>query len=590
MDFYTSRLALFSDELTALKKQYNTLSTLRLLSVIAFLIFGYNILKPGENTFYLILMTVCVFAFIYFMRKHNRVAKLKVRAEALIAINKNEIAYLKREGIPFENGSEFSNTAQAYTHDLDIFGKHSLFHNLNRTETYKGKARLAALLSSLLPREEIIQNQVAVKELALKAEWRQEVMGLGKANKDSQALCNKLIYWSKSTATLIPGWISIASYVVPLLLGTSILWYIITGNTDGFTYAGYLFVINLILLSFCSKIMRTEANNTTEIHEILYRYSLIMEQIENESFESVKLQQLKERLWHKNGKASRQVKKLSELFSRMDSINNVFAMILFNGIFLFHIHTLRSLLKWKKEHAEAISEWLDIIAETEALSSLGNLYFNNPDFAFPELNDECRISFKNLAHPLLNPATRIGNDVNFNPRFMILTGSNMSGKSTFLRSLGVNMALAGIGAPVCAKEAQIHPMPVLVSMRLSDSLSDSESYFFAEIKRLKQIMDNLGNRPAFVLLDEILRGTNSDDKRTGTIEVVKKMVQLNAIGAIATHDIEVCNTTYEYPEQLSNHCFEVQIVSNDLYFDYTLREGICKNKSATFLMEKMGVI
>jgi DNA mismatch repair ATPase MutS len=173
---------------------------------------------------------------------------------------------------------------------------------------------------------------------------------------------------------------------------------------------------------------------------------------------------------------------------------------------------------------------------------------------------------------------------------MILTGSNMSGKSTFLRSLGVNMVLGGIGSTVCASEANIHPLQVLVSMRLSDSLSDSESYFFAEIKRLKQIMDALEEKPAFVLLDEILRGTNSDDKRNGTIEVIKKVIAKKAVGAIATHDIEVCLTTNEYPEILTNQCFEVEIKNNDLHFDYKLRNGICKNKSATFLMQKMGVI
>jgi DNA mismatch repair ATPase MutS len=152
------------------------------------------------------------------------------------------------------------------------------------------------------------------------------------------------------------------------------------------------------------------------------------------------------------------------------------------------------------------------------------------------------------------------------------------------------MVLAGMGAPVCATQANVHPLPVLVSMRLSDSLSDSESYFFAEIKRLKQIMDGLDESPAFVLLDEILRGTNSDDKRSGTIEVVKKVIAKKAIGAIATHDIEVCLTTNEFPQVLTNKCFEVEIKNDELHFDYQLREGICQNKSATFLMKKMGVI
>jgi DNA mismatch repair ATPase MutS len=185
----------------------------------------------------------------------------------------------------------------------------------------------------------------------------------------------------------------------------------------------------------------------------------------------------------------------------------------------------------------------------------------------------------------------VTNSVDFAQKsFIILTGSNMSGKSTFLRTLGINLVLANAGSPVCAHSASVHPMDILVSMRLSDSLSDSESYFFAEVKRLKEIMDELDNHRCFILLDEILRGTNSDDKRTGTIEVVRNVIAKKAIGAIATHDLEVCNTTDEFPETLVNKCFEVEIKDNELHFDYRLRDGICQNKSATFLMKKMGVI
>jgi DNA mismatch repair ATPase MutS len=275
----------------------------------------------------------------------------------------------------------------------------------------------------------------------------------------------------------------------------------------------------------------------------------------------------------------------------MDSIGNFVTAIVFNGTFLFNVHVLKALMEWKKEHAEALEDWLEVIGEFEMLNSLANISHNNTDFVFPTLNTNFEIDFSNLSHPLLNPKTRVGNEVQFQPQsFMILTGSNMSGKSTFLRSLGINMVLTGMGAAVCASQANVHPLPVLVSMRLSDSLSDSESYFFAEIKRLKQIMDELAGNPAFVLLDEILRGTNSDDKRNGTIEVVKKIIAKKAVGAIATHDIEVCLTTNDYPNVLTNKCFEVEIQDNDLYFDYKLRNGICQNRSATFLMKKMGVI
>lgn len=166
----------------------------------------------------------------------------------------------------------------------------------------------------------------------------------------------------------------------------------------------------------------------------------------------------------------------------------------------------------------------------------------------------------------------------------------MSGKSTFLRTLGVNMLLAQVGLPVCAREAAIHPLPLLVSMRLSDSLSDGKSYFFAEINRIEQIMTALKRERCMVLLDEILRGTNSEDKQYGTIKIIERLLSLKAIGIVATHDIEVCKTADRYSQQLQNKCFESYIHEGELSFDYKLREGICQNKNATFLMEKLGII
>jgi len=367
--------------------------------------------------------------------------------------------------------------------------------------------------------------------------------------------------------------------------------YFITSKTILLSYLSYIFIANLMTVGKSLKRIQSEIAQADNIDKIIKQYSLLVQKIESETFQSKKLKDLQQQLVIKNTTASIHLKQLSELFSRMDTISNLVAATLFNGTFLFHLHVLKALLKWKENYSEELEKWIAIIGEFEALNSLANLAYNNPDFIFPEINTEYKIGFKDLGHPLLNPATRVGNDTHFYPQsFMILTGSNMSGKSTFLRSLGVNMVLGGIGSVVCASEASIHPLPVLVSMRLSDSLADSESYFFAEIKRLKQIMDALEEQPAFVLLDEILRGTNSDDKRNGTIEVVKKVIAKKAIGAIATHDIEVCLTTNQYPDILTNQCFEVEIQNNELHFDYKLRSGICQNKSATFLMQKMGVI
>jgi len=590
MEFYTARREQFLKELAQLSKQYNTISLIRFIIAIGFLVLGYYSLQSANPARFVIGMMVCALAFSGLMRLHNTVSQKKARAAALVKVNEQEMTYLVNHGMPFTDGAHFADHNHAYSHDLDIFGQRSLFHNLNRTETYSGSNKLAELLLNVLPQQEILQNQEAVKELAAKPEWRQEVMALGKSNKDSADAYNKLQEWLKQTPISLSPVSTILAIASPVALLACVIAYVVTDVPVFGTISEYLVGFNFIFILGYVKVIKNEIGQTTEIHQIIHRYGLIIEQLEKEIFTSEKLKNLQKTLISDKQKASVHIKKLALLFSRMDIVNNIFGAAVLNGVSLFHFHTLKSLLKWKKDHAENVMHWLDAIAEAEALGSFANLYYNNPDFTFPKLNTNNEIVFKNLAHPLINRDTRVGNDVSFNPAFTILTGSNMSGKSTFLRSLGINMVLAGAGAPVCAAAAVVHPLPVLVSMRLSDSLSDSESYFFAEIKRLRQIMDALQEERAFVLLDEILRGTNSDDKRTGTIKVVKRMMALNAIGAIATHDIEVCNTAEEYPENLINRCFEVQIVDNELYFDYTLQNGICKNKSATFIMEKMGVV
>ncbi|RWX00557.1 MutS-related protein [Flavobacterium cerinum] len=590
MEFYKNRKETFQLELKKLNFRYNIISASRLLIAVAFIILGYYSIQPEKSTLQFSLMAICFILFLLLMKRHALVHQKKLRAATLVKINSDEIAYLEGKIIPFEDGAEFVDFRHPYSHDLDIFGQRSLFHNINRTQTYKGNEKLAELLQSILSDEEIILNQDAVKELASKPELRQEIMALGKARKDNLAVYTRLISWANSKTKTLSVVSIIIGILIPVVLTICIISYLVTNNQTLSTIAGWLFLFNLLFLLSYLKLIKNEVKHTTEIHDIIHHYGLIIEQLENEKFTSKKLQLLKKNLVTGGKSASGHIKELASLFSRLDSIDNALGAIFLNGIMLYHFHSLNALYKWKKNNEQNVALWLDIIAEVESLSSFGNLYYNNGDFIFPNLNTNYIVAFRNIAHPLLKKENRIGNDISFNSDFMILTGSNMSGKSTFLRSLGINMVLAGAGAPVCASNADIHPLPVLVSMRLSDSLSDSESYFFAEIKRLRYIMDKLQDQHAFVLLDEILRGTNSDDKRTGTIKVVKKMIALKATGAIATHDIEVCNIVGEYPHSLVNRCFEAKIVDNELYFDYQLRDGICRNKSATFLMEKMGVI
>ncbi|EJG00057.1 MutS-related protein [Flavobacterium sp. F52] len=590
MKAYPDNVAKYTELYNKTNKKYNSISLLRLLSIALFLFFMFYYIKT-DQILYVILAVLSFAGFIVLMRIHSRLSIQKLLAETLLKINQNEIAFLKREKTPFENGAEFIDFHHPYAYDLDIFGDHSLFQNLNRTASFIGKKTLAELLLHTLPETEILENQEAINELKSKIDWRQEFQALAVLSQDSKQSYEALKYWTSFTNNSLPKALVALSFILPLTFLGFLATYFITSKTIILSYLTYVFIANLIVLGRAIKRIQSEIAKADNVANIIMQYSLLIEKIEKESFQSKKLLHLQEQLNFKNAKASQHLKQLSELFSRMDTISNFVTAILFNGTFLFNLHVLRALLKWKEDYASEMNHWISIIGEIEALNSLANLAYNNEDFVFPEINSEYKIEFTNLSHPLLNPATRIGNDTQFFPQsFVILTGSNMSGKSTFLRSLGINMVLTGIGSVVCASKAKVHPLPVLVSMRLSDSLSDSESYFFAEIKRLKQIMDALENQPAFVLLDEILRGTNSDDKRNGTIEVVKKIISKKVIGAIATHDIEVCLTTNDYPEILTNQCFEVEIQNNELHFDYKLRNGICKNKSATFLMQKMGVI
>jgi len=580
----------YSEDYNRLNKKYNLISTLRLLVTITLIFLIYKSFKTSDIIF--ILFSVSAFiCFILLMKIHERISWNRKIKKHLISINNDEIIYLKREGIPFENGTEYIDFKHFYSFDLDFFGANSLYQNLNRTATYIGSKKLSELLLTLLKNDEIKSNQKAINELSKKIEWRQHLLSLAKITKDNKDNYQKLIDWTETKQEKVTKALNIVFHITPIVFIISIITNMITNNPFFIHIAFAVFLINLVLAVTQLRKIKKEIIDSDKISEIVKQYGLIIEKIETEKFDSEKLNLLKEKLIYKSGLASTQIKKLSSLFSNIQSIQNVMAALLFNGAFLYHIHVLNSLLNWKKKYSNHIKDWLETIGEFETLNSLANFSYNNPTFVFPTINGNYEITLEELGHPLIHKENRICNDVEFKEKkIIILTGSNMSGKSTFLRTLGINMVLAGIGSPICSTKANIHPLNVIVSMRQTDSLNDNESYFFAEVKRLKQIIDKLHSETCFVLLDEILKGTNSDDKQTGTIEVIKKIISKNAIGSIATHDLEVCQTTNEYPKKLINKCFEVEIINNDLSFDYKLRDGICKNKSATFLMKKMEII
>jgi DNA mismatch repair ATPase MutS len=263
-----------------------------------------------------------------------------------------------------------------------------------------------------------------------------------------------------------------------------------------------------------------------------------------------------------------------------------------NGFSLFHVHVLFALDKWKRKNDKDVMKWLEVIGEFESLNSFANLTFNNPGYYYPDISPEEIVSAAQMGHPLIRKEKSVTNDISFQQeKFIVLTGSNMSGKSTFLRTLGINLVLARAGSVVCAKNFTLFPFDLYVSMRITDSLQDSESFFYAELKRLQEIIQHLqAKNKTFVMLDEILRGTNSNDKHGGTVGLIRKLASNHACGIIATHDLTVADLSAEYPGYMGNKCFESEIINGELVFDYKLKEGVCTKLNASFLMKKLGVI
>jgi len=585
---YSERSKSYQESVNQINKQLRLIGWSRLF-VLLLSGTGFYFSRSETGLPYLIGAVLFLGLFAFLVNLHFKVKRKLQIASTYQWLNQSEQVFLN-EGVPFyENGKEFTDTKHPYSFDIDLFGPFSLFEHLNRTSTVIGSEKLAASLLQTQNEESLKHSQEAISEIAEDLEWRQAFQVYAKLGKDSPEIRTYIEHWQDSKQSLSIVSIILAFVFPALGLTTMILLYQ-TGQIYWFNAGVILAVVNMLLFGAISGKIRKEIGKTERIGAALLAYSEMLQMIESRQWKSTRLQEIHSKVHSKNQAASSLLKEASRIYQNMDTINNGMAVFMLNGTIQFHVHIFRQLVKWKKNHRESISQWIEQIAEVESLLSFSNFQVNNPEYCFPTINKD-QIIFEELGHPLISKDKRVCNSISFEQeRFVILTGSNMSGKSTFLRTLGIGVILANAGSVIPAKSAQFYPIPLLVSMRLSDSLEESTSYFFSEVKRLKLIIDHLNNGPAFVLLDEILRGTNSDDKQNGTIGIVEQMVRLNAIGMIATHDLEVCETTNSHPSYLSNKCFEVEIRDNDLFFDYKLRNGICQNKSATFIMKKYQII
>ena len=585
--FYQNTIDALKKSKSILDKQITLLGWSRLVVFLTAAVSVYYCLTAFNNL-HLTILIGSVLVFLFLLYVNNKLSNERELISNMIRINENEVAVLEHRPSFFDSGNIYLDD-QSYHADLDVFGDRSLYHTINRTTTMIGKERLATLLKSPLTTSQGIRDQqAAIKELSEKTLLRQHYCAIGMRSAKNPIDYNAIYEWLESPNEFIDSpRIRFFLIFVPLLLLGSVVygWW-----ADNWWAINYAFVINLMIAGAYTK-------KINKIHQTLSKnlqhfadFAEMFELINNESFTSQRMKNIR----NNTMEGQQQFKALSKLGNFFDQRINLLVSFFLNIILLFDIQCVYRLERWKKKNRSKVGFWLNSIAETETLSSLGTFYFNHPEYIFPTVNDAgAFLNAKDLAHPLIPVEECVSNDIALGneQRLFIVTGSNMSGKSTFLRTIGVNVLLARCGAPVCATAFECSVMDIYTSLRQTDSLLDHVSLFFSELTKLKTILHGLSMNPkALVLLDEVLRGTNSDDKLYGSRELVKKLIQTKCVTILATHDIALSKMSAEYPETIINWCFESSLENNQLTFDYKLKTGVSQNRNATFLMKQMGII
>jgi DNA mismatch repair ATPase MutS len=590
-NIYRNLYTKYSNSLKKAEYKLRKLSILRLLSFLSAFI-SPLLLYPYHNWIAVLSSILFLVLFLFLIRRYGKAEKNCRLLKNYITINKNEQKAIENDFSAFPAGNEYKNSDHEFTYDLDIFGDHSLFRFLNRTSTHTGNEELASWLTRpLLNSKEILERQEAVKELASKLEWRQKLLAYGelyRENKDDVETLNKWgekeIDFSKKKLYKILG------VVVPSVTLATLFFSII--NIIPFSVFNTLAGIQILLLYIKRKEVVFFFRTFGKRSAILSKYSELFQIVEDETFQAPLLKRWQNTLT--SYQATKRIKELNREIALFDARLNIFAGIILNILFLWDINRCLSLTSWHIKNRLHLVGWMETLAKFDALISLANYSFNYPSNAFPkpkEQNTEFILS--DVGHPLIPVSERVNNtfSISGEGNFAIITGANMAGKSTFLRTVGVNLVLSMSGAPVCAKEFEFTPMPLITHMRTDDNLSRHESYFFAELRRLKAIKEKLtGNKKAFIILDEILRGTNSEDKLKGSWKYMEQLIEKSGIGIVATHDLKLTELIEKHPDKIENLCFEIELSDKGLFFDYKLFKGVTKTMNATFLMKQMEII
>ncbi|GAA0711954.1 MutS family DNA mismatch repair protein [Aquimarina litoralis] len=584
-EFYDSQIKSHSNSLSKIKKQLAISSTIRLLvflGIIAGIYFGY------PNTQIILgSIIVGIVIFIVMVNRHTNLSYTKNKLQKLIDLNQLELDVFNNDYSKLPTGKEFIDATHEYSHDIDLFGDRSFFQYTNRTATIAGKNMLTELLKSNNIKE-IKDKQDAIKNLSKLASWRQEFTAIASLVEVSISI-SKIQSWLQRYTPFVPKIMK----VLPAIVSAISVILLVLLFIEVITFQMFLiwFFIGLGITGSQLKKINNLYNDANKAKDTFEQYYKLVDLIEKSKFESKLLQIKQQNVINEKEKASLILKQFASILNAFDQRNNMMFGIFANGLFLWDIIQCYRIEKWIAAHHHKVDQWFEVIAFFDAYNSLGNFAFNNPNYVYPELTKEGNIiEAKALGHPMLKTSKRVDNNITINKEeFFIITGANMAGKSTFLRTVALQIVMSNIGLPICAKSCSYRPIKLITSMRTSDSLSDDASYFFSELTQLKRIVDALHKDEYFIILDEILKGTNSKDKAAGSRKFVERLVKANATGIIATHDLSLCEIASEL-NSVKNRFFDAQIINDELFFDYKFKDGICQNMNASFLLNKMGIV
>ena len=571
----------------------NLISNIRLVVFVIGTGLGIYLFVKESYGLFALELAVFLTLFIWLMVVHERYFNKKEHSVCLHKINEDSIKRIHGEWNAFsDHGAEFVDHDHTYSQDLDIFGKSSLFQFINTATTYLGRLKLRDLLTTPTKGiQEIYDRQEAVADLAQRLDWRQKYMAAGMVQSKMHNP-EALFSWADGIERF---------YRKPLVIVALRCLPILTVVIGVLTYINpepsyYFVLISVLLIQFV--ILRINARKRVGLLEVTYQYmgnvkayDKMLGVLETEQFRSPYLEGLKNSLKDEKGQtASEQIHQLVKI---VDAISNrhSFLYVIFNIVFLLDYQFMFVLEKWKEKSGSNLKSWLDVIGEFEGLSSLAILRHDYPEWTMPEFAEGPPIfSADEIGHPLLAKSS-VANDLKFEfpENILLITGSNMSGKSTLLRTSGINLVLAYAGTVVCAKTFKCSIMDIYTCMRVSDNLEKNISSFYAELLRIKMIVKAVEEgKTIFFLLDEIFKGTNSIDRHTGAKALIKKLSKEKVLGLISTHDLELGDLEQEN-EKVKNYHFQEYYKNDEIYFDFKLRPGVSKTRNAEYLMKMAGI-